>query len=110
MFLEFKVWSYRVTCTLMFIAALFKIAKVSVAQLCPTLCDAMDCNLPGSSVHGISQARMPEWVATPFSRGSPRPREPGFPALQADSLSFESPGKPKDGRNSNVSMLKNNNR
>ena len=39
-------------------------------QLCPTLCDAMDCSLPGSSVHGILQARILEWVATPSSRGS----------------------------------------
>ena len=44
--------------------------KVLVAQLCPTLCDLMDCSLPGSSVHGILQARILEWVAIPFSRGS----------------------------------------
>ena len=42
----------------------------SVAQLCLTLCDPMDCSLPGSSVHGISQARIPEWLAISFSRGS----------------------------------------
>ena len=41
-----------------------------VAQLCPTLCDPMDCSLPGSSVHGIFQARILEWVAIFFSRGS----------------------------------------
>ena len=40
-----------------------------VAQLCPTLCDPMDCSLPGSSVHGIFQARILEWVAISFSRG-----------------------------------------
>ena len=40
---------------------------VKVPQLCPTLCDPMDCNLPGSSVHGILQARIPEWVAIPLS-------------------------------------------
>ena len=34
----------------------------SVAQSCPTLCDPMDCSLPGSSVHGISQARISEWI------------------------------------------------
>ena len=39
-----------------------------------TLCDPMDCSLPGSSVHGISQARILEWVAVSFSRGSSRPR------------------------------------
>ena len=42
---------------------------------CIWLCDPMDCNLPGSSVHGILQARMPEWVVIPFSRGSSRPRD-----------------------------------
>ena len=41
-----------------------------VAQSCPTLCDPMDCNLPGFSVHGIFQARVLEWVAISFSRGS----------------------------------------
>ena len=39
-------------------------------QSYPTLCHPMDCNLPGSSVHGILQARIPEWIAMPFSRGS----------------------------------------
>ena len=49
--------------------------KVLIAQSCPTLCDPMDCSLPGSSVHGILQARMLEWVAMPFSRGSSWPRD-----------------------------------
>ena len=40
-----------------------------VAQLCPTLCNPMDCSLPGSSIHGIFQARVLEWVAISFSRG-----------------------------------------
>ena len=44
-------------------------------QSCPTLCDPMDCSLPGSSVHGILQARILEWVAMPSSRGSSRPRD-----------------------------------
>ena len=44
--------------------------KVLVTQSCPTLCDPMDCNPPGSSVHGILQARIFEWVAITFSRGS----------------------------------------
>ena len=43
---------------------------VFVAQLCPTLCDPMNCSLPGSSVHGILQARILEWVAIPFSMES----------------------------------------
>ena len=42
---------------------------------CSTLCDPMDCSLPGSSVHGILQARILEWVATPFSRGFSRTRD-----------------------------------
>ena len=42
-------------------------SESEVAQLCPTLSDPMDCNLPGSSVHGIFQARVPEWVAIAFS-------------------------------------------
>ena len=45
------------------------------AQLCLTLCDPMDCSLPGSSVHGISQARILEWVAISSSRGSSQPRD-----------------------------------
>ena len=48
--------------------------KVKVAQSCPTLCDPVDCSLPGSSVHGILQARILEWVADPFSRESSQSR------------------------------------
>ena len=48
--------------------------KVKVTQLCPTLCDPTDCSPPGSSVHGILQARILEWVAISFSRGSSWPR------------------------------------
>ena len=47
---------------------------VKVPQLCLTLCDPMDCSLPGSSVLGILQARILEWIAIPFSRGSSQPR------------------------------------
>ena len=46
-----------------------------VAQSCLTLCDLMDCSLPGSSVHEIFQARVLEWVAISFSRGSSQPRD-----------------------------------
>ena len=46
-----------------------------VAQSCPTPCDPMDCSLPGSSVHGVFQARILEWVAISFSRRSSRLRE-----------------------------------
>ena len=67
----------------------FHIACVC-AQTCPTLCDPVDCSLPGSSAHGILQARTLEWVAIPFYRGS-SPKsviELRSPALQADSLPF----------------------
>jgi len=46
-----------------------------VAQSCPTLCDPMDCSLQGSPVYGIFQARVLEWVAISFSRGSSQPRD-----------------------------------
>ena len=49
--------------------------KVWVAQPFLTLCDPMDCNPPGSSVHGILQTRILEWVAMPFPRGSSWPRD-----------------------------------
>ena len=49
--------------------------KVLVALSCPTLCDCMDCSPPGSSVHGILQARILEGVAVSFSRGSSQPRD-----------------------------------
>ena len=56
-------------------------------QSCLTLCDPMDCTLPTSSVHGFFQARILEWVAIPFSRGSSwKWIEPWSHALQADSL------------------------
>ena len=44
-------------------------------QLCPTLCNPMDCSSPGSSVHGVLQARTLEWAAMPSSRGSSWPRD-----------------------------------
>ena len=113
----------------------FQSLKVQVAQLCPTLCNSMDCGLPGSSVHGILQATILVWVAIPFSRGSSQPSDQtqvslieggfstiwatrgaqeyrsgwpipspgdlphpgiklGSPALQANSLPAELPGKP----------------
>ena len=50
-------------------------SESEVAQSCLTLCDPMDCSPPGSSVHGILQARILEWVAISFSRGSSQPRD-----------------------------------
>ena len=69
--------------------------KGLVSQSRSTLCDPVDCSPPGSSVHGILQARVLEWGAIPFSRDLPSPGiEPGSPALQADYLLSEQPKKP----------------
>ena len=71
--------------------------EVLAAQSCQTLCDLMDCSLPGSSVHGILWERILEWIAIPSSRRLPDPGlEPRSLALQADSLPFEPPGKPRN--------------
>ena len=71
--------------------------KQLVAQSCPILCDPMDCSLPGSSVHGILQVRILEWVAMPPQGDLPNPGiEPRSPALQVDFLQSEQPEKPKD--------------
>ena len=67
-------------------------------QSCPALCNPMECNLPGSSVHGILQARIQEWVAFPPPRDLPvqgvEPLVNESLALQVDSLPTEPPGKP----------------
>ena len=66
-----------------------------VTQSCLTLCDPMDCSLPGSSVHGILQARILKWVAISFTRGLPDPGiKPRSPILQADFLPSDPPEKP----------------
>ena len=49
--------------------------KVLLTQLCPILCDPVDCSPPGSSVHGILHARILKWVAISYSRGSSQPRD-----------------------------------
>ena len=73
--------------------------KVKITQSCPTLCNPMD-------VHGILQARILEWIAFPFSRGSSNPGiEPRSPALQADSLPDEPQGKPKTTGVGSLSLL-----
>ena len=65
--------------------------KVKVAQSSPTLFNSMDY-----TVHGILHARILEWVAFPFSRGSSQPgMEPRSPTLQVDSLPAESQGSPR---------------
>ena len=63
---------------------------VLVVQSCLTLCNPMDHSPPGFSVHAISQARILEWVAIPFSKASSHPgTKSRSPALQADSLQSE---------------------
>ena len=76
--------------------------KMKVTQLCLTLCHPMDY-----TVHGILQARILEWVAFPFSRGSSQSRiESRSPTLQADSLPAEPPGKPKNTGVGSLSLLR----
>ena len=63
-------------------------------QSCLTLCNPMDCSLPGSSVHGILKARILERVTMPSSKDPTNPGiKPRSPALQADCLLSEPPGK-----------------
>ena len=72
----FIVWSTPETLIINIIYIRFSEVKWSeVSQLCPTLCEAMDCSLPVSSVHGIFQARVLEWVAFSFSKASSQPRD-----------------------------------
>ena len=60
--------------------------KVLITQSCPTLCDPLDCSSTGSSLHGIFQSWVLEWVALSFSQDLSHPViKPRSPALQADS-------------------------
>ena len=69
------------------------VTESEVAQSCPTLCDPVDCSLPRSSVHGIFQARLVEWIAISFPGDLPNPGiEPGSSTLEADALTSEPPG------------------
>ena len=68
--------------------------KVLIFQSCPTLCDPMDCSSLGSSVHGISQAKIQNWLPFPFPGDLPNPgMEARSPALQAGALPSEPTGK-----------------
>ena len=72
-----------------------KVKESEVDESCQTLCNPMDYSLPGSSVHGIFQARILAWVAISFSRGSSQPRDQiQSSASRADALPSETPGKP----------------
>ena len=76
------LWLYLTVCCL-------------VTKLCPTFCNPMDCSPPGSSVHGISQARFLEWVAFPPPGNLPNPGiEPESPALAGEFFTAEPPRKP----------------
>ena len=85
----FTVLCFRCTESESFIY-IYMYEKMLVAQLCPTLSDPMDCSPPGSSVHGILQAEIVEWVAIPYPGYLPCPMiEPMFLTLLS-----EPPGKP----------------
>ena len=64
---------HGVLCGVCGILVITTVEMNEVAQSCPTLCDPMDCSLSGSSVHGIFQARILEWVVISFSRDLPDP-------------------------------------
>ena len=70
----------------------------SVTQSCLTLCDTMDCSLPGSSVHEIFQVRILKWVAISYSRNLPdlriEPTSPASTTLAGGFFTTEPPGKP----------------
>ena len=75
-FLEVKLYFWKITNTNKINGYFILILCLcEVAQSCPILCDPVDCSPPGSSVHGILQARILEWVAISFSRGSSQPRD-----------------------------------
>ena len=62
---------------------------------CLTLCHPMDCSLPGSSIHGISQSRILEWVAISSSRGSSQPNKTRVSGLAGGFFTSEPPGSPE---------------
>ena len=77
--IEHRLYSLQIVCcyfcsTKSELSSWDRYVCVLVAPSCSTLCDPMDCTLPGSSVHGILQARILKWVAMPSSRGSSWPR------------------------------------
>ena len=89
---EYNLLYYWWECKL--VQPLWKRLLVLVCQLCPTLCNTMACSLPGSSVHGIFQAILLEWIAISFSRGSSQPRDQTRVSHIVDRrLPSEPPGK-----------------
>ena len=84
-------WSYSLITWRFSLSQLSELSEV--AQSCLTLCNPMDCRLPGSSIHGIFQSRILEWVAISFSRGSSQGSNPGLLHCRADTLQSEPTGK-----------------
>ena len=70
-----KVWKESCLKSTLHLFPELLLRSVSVTQSCPAVCDPMDCSLPGSSVHGILQARTLQWIAISSSRGSSWPRD-----------------------------------
>ena len=86
----------------------WRCVRAKLLQSCSTLCDPMDCSPQGSFVHGIFQAGMLKWIATPSSRGSSWPDpgiEPRSPALQVISLPAEPQERPKNTGVGSLSLL-----
>ena len=69
-----QLYTYMHSVLIFFSIMVYNRKENEVTQSCLTLCDPMDCSLPGSSVHGIFQARVLECIAISFSRGSSGPR------------------------------------
>ena len=72
-FLQWYTGCLVASTSLCFLQAFFLVSELT--QSCPVLCNPMDCTPPGSSIHGIFQTRVLEWVAISFFRGSSQPRE-----------------------------------
>ena len=73
--LEASLWQISLSTQALSSVVCVCLCECLVAQWCPALCDPIDCGPPGSSVHGISQARILEWVTVSSSRGSSWPRD-----------------------------------
>ena len=73
--LRLNVIPIKISTVIFFFFFINREKESEVTQSCPTLCNPMDCSLPGSSVHGIFQSRVLEWVAVFFSRGSSQPSD-----------------------------------
>ena len=69
------LWVCVCVCVCVYVCVYVCVSACSATQSCLTLCDPMDCSLPGSSIHGILQARILEWGAISYSRGSSQSRD-----------------------------------